>query len=67
MRNSLVPPPGWRAPRDWATYIRPEQQLQSRYASELLEPDPEADRALGQMGRLNYDCTEDGRDMSGCY
>jgi arylsulfatase A-like enzyme len=67
VRNSLVPPPGWRAPRDWATYIRPEQQLQSRYASELLEPDPEADRALGQMGRLNYDCTEDGRDMSGCY
>jgi len=67
VRNSLVPPPGWRAPKDWATYIRPEQQLQSRYASELLEPDPEADRALGQMGRLNYDCTEDGRDMSGCY
>ena len=67
VRNSLVPPPGWRAPRDWATYIRPQRQLQAGFAHELLPPDPQMERALGQKGRLHYDCTVDGRDMSGCY
>lgn len=67
VRNSLVPPPGWRAPKDWADYIRPIEKLQPQYARELVEVDPEADKALGHKGRLKYDCIEDWRDLSDCY
>ena len=27
-RSELIPPPGWRAPKDWATYPRPIDELQ---------------------------------------
>ena len=31
-RSTLVPPPGWRAPRDWATYPQPVAELLSEPA-----------------------------------
>jgi arylsulfatase A-like enzyme len=31
-RVHLMPPPGWRAPRDWATYPIPEEELQAEPA-----------------------------------
>jgi hypothetical protein len=31
-RVHLVPPPGWRAPRDWATYPIPLEELQDEPA-----------------------------------
>ncbi len=57
-RSELMPPPGWRAPRNWATYPVPLQELQDRPAPGM--PPPGALRALdwlhGESGRLIYDC-----------
>ena len=57
-RSELVPPPGWRAPKDWATYPIPLDQLQDEPALGL--PPPFAIRPLdwqhGEAGRLIYDC-----------
>jgi len=67
VRNSLVPPPGWRAPKDWTDYIRPEEQLQKVLAETLVESDIEADKALGHKGRMKYDCTDNWRELDSCY
>jgi len=67
VRNSLVPPPGWRAPKDWADYIRPEEQLQKVLAETLVDDDIEADKALGHKGRMKYDCTDNWRELDACY
>ncbi|MBW2448659.1 MAG: sulfatase-like hydrolase/transferase, partial [Deltaproteobacteria bacterium] len=57
-RATLVPPPGWRAPKDWVTYPTPLSELQSDAAPGM--PPPGTLRALdwmhGEMGRLIYDC-----------
>jgi arylsulfatase B len=57
-RSTLVPPPGWRAPLDWATYPVPIKDLQSNPAPGM--PPPGAERTLdymhGERGRLIYDC-----------
>jgi len=57
-RSQLVPPPGWRAPIDWATYPQPLDQLQSDPAPGM--PPPKFLRVLdlqhGERGRLEYDC-----------
>jgi arylsulfatase A-like enzyme len=57
-RTELVPPPGWRAPRDWASYPIPLDRLQSEPAPGM--PPGYAIRPLdwqhGEGGRLIYDC-----------
>ena len=57
-RSTLVPPPGWRAPRDWASYPIPLAELQPNPAPGM--PPPGTERALdflhGERGRLIYDC-----------
>ena len=54
----LVPPPGWRAPKDWVGYPIPIADLQAEPAPGM--PPPSALRALdwlhGEGGRLIYDC-----------
>jgi arylsulfatase A-like enzyme len=57
-RSELMPPPGWRAPRDWASYPVPLDELQDEPAPGM--PPPNAVRPLdwmhGEVGRLIYDC-----------
>jgi arylsulfatase A-like enzyme len=57
-RSTLVPPPGWRAPRDWASYPVSLEELQPDSAPGM--PPPGTERALdfmhGERGRLIYDC-----------
>ncbi len=57
-RSHLAPPPGWRAPLDWASYPRPLEQLQQRYAPSMA-PNAQMERVLdrqhGERGRLIYD------------
>ena len=56
--GELVPPPGWRAPRDWARYPVALEDLQETPAPGM--PPPEGIRPLdwqhGEAGRLIYDC-----------
>ena len=57
-RHELVPPPGWRAPKDWVGYPIPLEDLQDEPAPGM--PPKEALRILdyqhGEAGRLIYDC-----------
>ncbi|KZX60662.1 arylsulfatase [Halioglobus sp. HI00S01] len=57
-RSELVPPPGWRAPKDWATYPRPIEETQDTSAPGM--PPPYALKPLdwqhGEAGRLIYNC-----------
>jgi arylsulfatase A-like enzyme len=57
-RAELVPPPGWRAPKDWAGYPIPLEELQDGPAPGM--PPANALRPLdwmhGEAGRLIYDC-----------
>ena len=57
-RTELVPPPGWRAPRDWATYPRSVEETQEKAAPGM--PPAIALRPLdwqhGENGRLIYNC-----------
>lgn len=57
-RSELVPPPGWRAPIDWASYPRPVEETQHTSAPGM--PPPHALRPLdwqhGEAGRLIYNC-----------
>ena len=57
-RHELVPPPGWRAPRDWAGYPLPLAELQEEPAPGMapLEVLPVLDWQHGEAGRLIYDC-----------
>ena len=58
-RSELVPPPGWRAPKDWAGYPIPIEDLQAAPAPGM-PPDPRTKQILdwqhGEAGRLLYDC-----------
>ena len=57
-RSQLVPPPGWRAPKDWASYPIPLDELQDEPAPGMPPPGLEKllDRMHGERGRLIYDC-----------
>lgn len=57
-RSELVPPPGWRAPVDWATYPRQFDETQAQAAPGMppafaLKP---LDWQHGEAGRLIYNC-----------
>jgi len=58
-RSELVPPPGWRAPKDWASYPVPIEALQAEPAPGM-PPDHRTKQILdwqhGEAGRLLYDC-----------
>ncbi|MEN8158649.1 MAG: arylsulfatase [Myxococcota bacterium] len=58
-RSELVPPPGWRAPKDWASYPVPIEDLQDGPAPGMA-PDHRTKQILdwqhGEVGRLLYDC-----------
>ena len=58
IRSTLTPPPGWRAPRDWATYPAPLASLQAEPAPGMAPPSvlPFLDWMHGESGRLIYDC-----------
>ncbi|CAH0993056.1 Arylsulfatase [Sinobacterium norvegicum] len=57
-RSNLVPPPGWRAPKDWVSYPNATADLQADTARGM--PPKHALRSLdmmhGENGRLIYDC-----------
>ncbi|MBW2288038.1 MAG: sulfatase-like hydrolase/transferase [Deltaproteobacteria bacterium] len=57
-RMELMPPPGWRAPKDWVGYPIPLAELQDAPAPGM--PPANALRPLdwmhGEAGRLIYDC-----------
>ncbi len=57
-RSHLVPPPGWRAPKDWADYPIPLAKLQDKAAPGMPPPGVEKilDLQHGERGRLVYDC-----------
>lgn len=63
-RGHLVPPPGWRAPKDWAEYPVPLDKLQDAPAPGM-PPTPQIaeqlDRQHGDRGRLVYDSPYAGR------
>jgi arylsulfatase A-like enzyme len=57
-RHELVPPPGWRAPKDWAGYPISLEELQDAPApgmapAHAIRP---LDWQHGEAGRLIYDC-----------
>jgi arylsulfatase A-like enzyme len=58
-RGQLMPPPGWRAPLDWASYAIPLDELQPEPATGM-PPTKQIERLLdtqlGERGRLSYDC-----------
>ena len=57
-RSELVPPPGWRAPIDWATYPIPEGKLQQESARGMAPANAlrTLDWQYGEAGRLIYNC-----------
>lgn len=57
-RSELVPPPGWRAPRDWSTYPRSIEDTQDRAAPGMPPAFalPPLDWQHGEAGRLIYNC-----------
>ena len=60
-RSQLAPPPGWRAPLDWAYYPIPLDKLQGETAKGPAgEHGASIERMLdlqhGERGRLIYDC-----------
>ena len=57
-RHELVPPPGWRAPRDWASYPRTLDATQDSPAPGMPPAFalPALDWQHGEAGRLIYDC-----------
>ena len=58
LRAELMPPPGWRAPKNWATYMQSLAELQETAAPGM--PPAHAIRPLdwqhGDAGRLIYNC-----------
>ena len=66
-RTLLVPPPGWRAPKDWATYTIPIKELQNdaslgfgAHAHQIL------DSYLKDHGRIIYDCKPGEWEIGKC-
>ena len=66
-RTLLVPPPGWRAPKDWSTYTIPKDKLQNdaslgfgAHAHQIL------DSYLKDHGRIIYDCKPGEWEIGKC-
>jgi len=57
-RSSLVPPPGWLPPKDWADAVVPSSLLQARWRNELPFSGPLLD-ALAHRGVLIDDATRE--------
>jgi len=57
-RSELVPPPGWRAPIDWAGYPQPIESLLDTPAPGMPPKSalPLLDWKHGEAGRLIYNC-----------
>ena len=57
-RVELMPPPGWRAPLDWAAYTRQPDTLQETLSPGMPPPKvlPALDWQYGESGRLIYNC-----------
>ncbi len=57
-RHELVPPPGWRAPKDWADYPLQLDVLQGQPAAGMPPAYalPALDWQHGETGRLIYNC-----------
>jgi len=57
-RSELVPPPGWRAPIDWAGYPIPLEELQGGAAAGMAPENTlkALDWQYGEAGRLIYNC-----------
>ena len=59
VRAKMAPPPGWRAPIDWADYPRSLQSLQKKPAPTMAPTaviEEILDRQHGRRGRVIYDC-----------
>ena len=59
VRAKMAPPPGWRAPIDWADYPRSLQSLQKNSAPTMAPTaviEEILDRQHGRRGRVIYDC-----------
>ena len=59
VRAKMAPPPGWRAPIDWADYPRSLQSLQKNPAPSMAPTaviEEILDRQHGRRGRVIYDC-----------
>ncbi len=56
--RGIAPPPGWRAPLDWASYPIPIEALTPEPAPGMAPPALRRalDRQHGEQGRLLYDC-----------
>ena len=57
-RSQLMPPPGWKAPLDWADYPQQETVLQSEPSGGMPPEDVirMLDWQYGENGRLIYNC-----------
>jgi len=57
-RSQLVPPPGWRAPKNWASYPVPLEELQGGPSLGMVPSDmlSALDYLHGERGRLIYGC-----------
>ncbi len=58
-RTKLSPPPGWRAPLDWASYPIKSELLQAEPTSSIAPSkvsEQILDRRLKQRGRIIYNC-----------
>ena len=67
IRSHLMPPPGWRAPLDWASYPKPLDQLQTEirylFPKQHLKT---LDQRHGERGRMTYSCDYEWWDGGHC-
>ncbi|MFK7894422.1 MAG: sulfatase-like hydrolase/transferase [Myxococcota bacterium] len=56
--RGIAPPPGWRAPLDWASYPKPIAELRPEPAPGMAPPAlrPALDWQHGEQGRIIYNC-----------
>ena len=59
VRQTVIPPPGWRAPKDWTQYMQRLEDLQP-HTNIGMVPSEGILRSLdwmhGESGRLIYNC-----------
>jgi len=67
VRSQLVPPPGWRAPKDWTSYTIPISELQDDaslgfgvHSHQIL------DFLIKDHGRIIYDCDPQDWEIGNC-
>lgn len=69
VRSKMAPPPGWRAPNDWANYPRALDSLQKDSAPTMAPSaiiEEVLDRQHGRRGRLTYDCDRGPDQTAAC-